>query len=40
MRKGTTLTAKTSSMRGNVTTDRYSLSGLAQALERVKKECP
>lgn len=40
MRKGTALTAKTSSMRGNVTTDRYSLSGLAQALDRVKKECP
>jgi hypothetical protein len=26
-------------MRGNLTTDSYSLSGLAQALERVQKEC-
>jgi hypothetical protein len=40
MKKGTTLTAKTTSLRGNATTDRYSLNGLGQALERVKKECP
>ena len=40
MKKGAALTAKTTSKKGNVTTDRYSLSGLGQALDRVKKECP
>lgn len=40
MKKGSTLTIKTISVRGNTTTDRYSLNGLGQALDRVKKECP
>jgi len=40
MKKGSTLTTKTVSGRGNVTTDRYSLNGLGQALDRIKKECP
>jgi invasion protein IalB len=39
MRKGKDLTMKSTSVRGNVTTDRYSLSGLAQALDRVAQEC-
>ncbi len=39
MKKGATLTVKASSLRGNMTTDSYSLSGLSQALERVMKEC-
>jgi hypothetical protein len=30
---------KAASVRGNVTIDSYSLSGLSQALDRVKKEC-
>ena len=40
MKKGSALTAKTTSKKGNATTDRYSLSGLGQALDRIKKECP
>lgn len=40
MKKGAALTAKTTSKKGNATTDRYSLNGLGQALDRVKKECP
>ena len=40
MKKGSSLTITTTSVRGNKTTDRYSLNGLAQALDRVKKECP
>ncbi len=40
MKKGSTLTTKTVSGKGNVTTDRYSLNGLGQALDRIKKECP
>lgn len=40
MRKGARLTVKAASLRGNVTTDSYSLSGLAGALDRVQKECP
>jgi hypothetical protein len=39
MKKGAKLIVKASSIRGNMTTDSYSLSGLAQALERVAKEC-
>ena len=35
MKKGSTLTAKTTSVRGNATTDRFSLNGLGQALDRV-----
>lgn len=40
MRKGKDLVIKGMSGKGNETTDRYSLSGLAQALERAQKECP
>jgi hypothetical protein len=40
LRKGQGLTVKVTSKRGNESTDRYSLSGAAQALDRVKKECP
>ncbi|HEY7458640.1 MAG TPA: invasion associated locus B family protein [Xanthobacteraceae bacterium] len=39
LRKGKDLTMKSTSVRGNVTTDRYSLSGIAQALDRVAQEC-
>lgn len=39
LRKQRDLTVKTTSARGNVTTDRYSLSGIAQALDRVAQEC-
>lgn len=39
MRKGARILVKAQSLRGNLTTDSYSLSGLAQALERVQKEC-
>lgn len=39
MRKGRDLTMKSTSSRGNVTTDRYSLSGVAQALDRAAQEC-
>ena len=40
MRKGKDLTVKGTSAKGNETTDRYSLSGLGQAIERAQKECP
>jgi invasion protein IalB len=39
MRKGRDLVMKTTSTRGNETTDKYSLSGVAQALDRVAQEC-
>ena len=39
LRKGSKLTVKAPSVKGNVTTDQYSLNGLGQALERVAKEC-
>ncbi|MDF2114607.1 hypothetical protein PY365_03385 [Roseiarcaceae bacterium H3SJ34-1] len=39
MRKGQRLVVKAASGRGNATTDSYLLSGLAQALDRVHKEC-
>ncbi len=39
MRKGSDLEMKSTSSRGNVTTDRYSLSGISQALDRVTQEC-
>lgn len=39
MRKGARIVVKAQSLRGNLTTDSYSLSGLSQALERVQKEC-
>ncbi len=40
MRRGTKLTIKSTSLRGNLTTDTYSLAGIGGALDRVKKECP
>lgn len=40
MSKGQAITVSATSARGNQTTDRYSLAGFAQALERAKKECP
>ncbi len=35
-----TVTVQALSARGNKTSDRYSLSGFAQALERAKRDCP
>ena len=40
LKKGAKLIVKAASLKGHVTTDSYSLTGLAQALERVEKECP
>jgi invasion protein IalB len=40
MRKGKTLVVKASSKKGNLTTDTYSLSGFAQAIDRALKDCP
>jgi hypothetical protein len=40
MRKGTKLVIKAASLRGHQSIDTYSLTGFAQALERVQKECP
>jgi hypothetical protein len=39
MSKGKDLTVKATSGRGNPATDRYSLSGFAQAFDRARKEC-
>lgn len=39
MKRGRDLTVASTSLRGNVTTDKYSLVGLAQALDRVAQEC-
>ncbi|OYX01219.1 MAG: hypothetical protein B7Z15_19765 [Rhizobiales bacterium 32-66-8] len=39
MRKGRDVTVVSSSARGNPTTDKYSLNGIAQALDRVAQEC-
>jgi invasion protein IalB len=39
MRKGSDLTVKGTSGRGTQSTDQYSLKGLAQALEKIDKEC-
>lgn len=39
IRKGRELVIKMKSVRGNDTSDRYSLSGIAQALDRVAQEC-
>ena len=39
LKKGSRLVVKAPSIKGNVTTDSYSLSGLSQALDRVAKEC-
>lgn len=40
MRKGKTLVVKATSKKGNMTTDTYSLSGFAQAIDRALKDCP
>ena len=40
MSKGQALVVTATSARGNKTSDRYSLAGFAQALERARKECP
>lgn len=39
LRKGRDFTIKSTSQRGNPTNDRYSLSGIGQALDRVAQEC-
>ncbi|MFG1201970.1 invasion associated locus B family protein [Xanthobacter aminoxidans] len=39
MKRGRDLTVASTSLRGNLTTDKYSLVGLAQALDRVAQEC-
>ncbi|QRG09179.1 hypothetical protein EZH22_13480 [Xanthobacter dioxanivorans] len=39
MRKGKDLTVVSTSLKGNATTDKYSLTGLGQALDRVAQEC-
>lgn len=40
LKKGSKLIVKAPSLKGNMTTDTYSLSGISQALERVQKDCP
>ena len=40
MRKSGKLVVRAASMKGNVTVNSYSLSGLGQALDRVKRDCP
>jgi invasion protein IalB len=40
MRKGAKLQIKADSKKGNLTTDTYSLSGFAQAIDRALKDCP
>jgi invasion protein IalB len=39
MRKGADLTVKGTSGRGTLSTDQYSLKGLAQALDKIDQEC-
>jgi hypothetical protein len=39
MRRAGKLVVRASSLKGNVTVDSYSLTGLSQALDRVKKDC-
>ncbi len=39
-RRGQSMTVKATSGRGNLSTDQYSLAGLSQALERMRRECP
>jgi invasion protein IalB len=39
-RRGQSLSVRVTSGRGNESTDRYSLAGLTQALERMRRECP
>jgi invasion protein IalB len=40
MRKGAKLVIKAASLRGHLSIDTYSLTGFAQAMERLQKECP
>jgi hypothetical protein len=40
LKKGSRLIVKAPSIKGNVTTDAYSLAGISEALERVQKDCP
>ena len=40
MRKGVKLVIKAASLRGHQSIDTYSLTGFAQAMERLQKECP
>lgn len=40
LKKGSKLVVRAPSVKGNVTTDSYSLAGIAQALEKMQKECP
>jgi len=40
MKKGATLEIKAASLKGNESTDSYSLSGFSQAMDRLQKECP
>ncbi|MDQ4136340.1 MAG: hypothetical protein M3158_09170, partial [Pseudomonadota bacterium] len=39
MRRGQSVIVKVQSVRGNSLTDRYSLTGFSQALERAQQEC-
>jgi hypothetical protein len=39
MKKGSKLIVKATSTKGKATTDTYSLSGIGQALDKVRKEC-
>ncbi|MDQ0510513.1 invasion associated locus B family protein [Ancylobacter amanitiformis] len=39
LRKGRDVVVKSTSLRGNVTTDSYSLSGIAAAIDRAAQEC-
>ena len=40
MKTGNTMVVTGRSTRGTLTTDRYSLNGLAQALDRIARDCP
>jgi hypothetical protein len=40
MRKGVKLVIKAASLRGHQSIDTYSLTGFAQAMDRLQKECP
>jgi hypothetical protein len=40
MRKGTKLMVKAASLRGHQSIDTYTLTGFAQAMDRLQKECP
>lgn len=40
MRGGSTMTIRSTSGRGNVTTDTFSLRGVSAALDRINRECP